>query len=170
MNLLPFYDAQAKFDRKLEEERQLEECLRIPNKVLAFYQELGELLQEMEWVFKDWKDRDLCRDDKEKQKKEWSDAWHFAISIGNSFGHSENVTRIEAFIDMKPTAEKFQQLFFRCYNLNFYSAYEYGRMLRSLITIGHLIGMTEEEMQKAYFEKHEENYARQTDKEKGYVK
>ena len=25
-------------------------------------------------------------------------------------------------------------------------------MLRSLITIGHLIGMTEEEMQKAYFE------------------
>ena len=61
----------------------------------------------MEWVFKDWKDRELCRDDKEKQKKEWSDAWHFAISIGNSFGHSENVTRIEAFIDMKPTAENF---------------------------------------------------------------
>ena len=152
MNLLPFYDAQAKFDRKLEEERELEECLRIPNKILAFYQELGELLQEMEWVFKDWKDRELCRDDKEKQKKEWSDAWHFAISIGNSFGHSENVTRIEAFIDMKPTAEKFQQLFFRRYNLNFYSTYEYGRMLRSLITIGHLIGMTEEEMQKAYFE------------------
>lgn len=43
MNLLPFYDAQAKFDRKLEEERELEECLRIPNKILAFYQELGEL-------------------------------------------------------------------------------------------------------------------------------
>ena len=40
---ITFYDAQAKFDRKLEEERELEECLRIPNKILAFYQELGEL-------------------------------------------------------------------------------------------------------------------------------
>ena len=69
MNLLPFYDAQAKFDRKLEEERELEECLRIPNKILAFYQELGELPQEMEWVFKDWKDRELCRDDKENKRK-----------------------------------------------------------------------------------------------------
>lgn len=170
MNLLPFYDAQAKFDRKVEEDRGLEECLRIPNKILAYYQELGELLQEMEWVFKDWKDRDLCRDDKEKQKKEWSDVWHFAISIGNSFGHSDNVSHIDGFFDTKPTTHRLQQLFLRCYNLNFYSPYEYGRMLRSLITIGHLIGMSEKEMQKAYFEKHEENYARQTDKEKGYIK
>lgn len=68
------------------------------HKVLAFYQELGELLQEMEWVFKDWKDRDLCRDDKEKQKKEWSDAWHFAISIGNSFGHSDAIKHIDGFL------------------------------------------------------------------------
>ena len=102
-----------------------------------------------------------------KNKRKSGDAWHFAISIGNSFGHSENVTRIEAFIDMKPTAENFSNYSSICYNLNFYSTYEYGRMLRSLITIGHLIGMTEEEMQKAYFEKHEENYARQTDKRRG---
>ncbi|GLV66419.1 hypothetical protein Bmyc01_50880 [Bacillus mycoides] len=90
---------------------------------------------------------------------------HFMASLGNKYGHSEFVLSdrgIEALEISMKTLEfdviRYHQLFEEIYTANKSSKVGYAFALNALLAIGTKMGMTYEDMEKAYFEKNQVNY------------
>ncbi|PEO30892.1 dUTP diphosphatase [Bacillus toyonensis] len=164
LNIQKIFEAQDKLDRKVVEVHGLEGQNLTGDVTQALYTELGELSNEIGF-FKYWKKNK--KDDKARQYDEWADCMHFMASLGNKYGHSEFVLSdrgIEALEISMQTLEldviRYHQLFEEIYTANMNSKVGYTYALCALLAIGANVGMTYEDMEKAYFDKNQVNYDR----------
>ncbi len=161
LNIQKIFEAQDKLDCKVVEVHGLEGQNLTGDVTQALYTELGELSNEIGF-FKYWKKNK--KDDKTRQYDEWADCMHFLVSLGNKYGHVEEVLTLE-FHEEKQivgAAEKssFSGLFELIYKVMLNDLESYVGALASLLMIGAKIGMTFEDMEKAYFDKNQVNYYR----------
>ncbi|HIE6631489.1 dUTP diphosphatase [Bacillus luti] len=159
LNMQKIFEAQEKLDRKVVEVHGLQGKSLTGDVTQALYTELGELSNEIGF-FKYWKKNK--RNDKARQHDEWADCMHFMASLGNKYGHVDYViedleTAIFTDVDYKTD---YRILFNVIYKADFSYCDEYGSALSNLIIIGLKLGMTIEDMEKAYFEKNQVNYDR----------
>ncbi|PDY45007.1 dUTP diphosphatase [Bacillus pseudomycoides] len=89
---------------------------------------------------------------------EWTDCMHFMASIGNKYGHSDEIIDcigLHHIQDDFYTKTKNEYI----YRVDLDEFELYVRLL-SLISIGMKLGRTFEDMEKAYFHKKQVNYDR----------
>ena len=160
MNLNKLFPVQKKLDEHILSEKGLRGQDLLKKKTVALICELYELSNELKF-FKFWKEdikinRDLALE-------EYSDVIHFALSIANDLGYTEHkyvhtegtdlndlvlgITNIATIIPQSKEEHHVHTL------------------LNNIIQLGYQLGFTEEQVIDAYFNKNEENYARQ---ENGY--
>ncbi len=164
LNIQKIFEAQDKLDRKVVEVHGLQGQNLTGDVTQALYTELGELSNEIGF-FKYWKKNK--KDDKARQYDEWADCMHFMASLGNKYGHVESVLSERVKDAMKRDIDhcmdneiSYRILFEELYTTKFNNEYEYAISLASLIMIGLKLGMTYEDMEKAYFDKNQVNYNR----------
>ncbi|PGO73787.1 hypothetical protein CN980_17840 [Bacillus cereus] len=162
LKLQSIFEAQDKLDRKVVEVHGLEGQNLTGDVTQALYTELGELSNEIGF-FKYWKKNK--KNDKIRQYDEWADCLHFMASLGNKYGHSDQVNEFITVFDIE---EDFYTRTYREYGILFRNIYRadlnefrlYMGALLSLISIGLKLGMEFEDMEKAYFDKNQVNYDR----------
>lgn len=133
------------------------------NTVLALQVEIAELANATR-CFKHWSTKEP--ESKERLLDELADILHFYLSVGNQIGFkmgnmfeyysikaimndiSEDKTY--SFVRLMVTANKIID------NLEYYTVFGHR-----LLTLGELLGFTDEEVEQAYLNKHKENYRRQ---------
>src|SRR5699024_6894313 len=79
MNLQPLFETQPKLDKRIVEQKELEEQDLLDKKILALQVELGELANELPEVFKFWSNK---KNNYKKALEEYCDCLHFILSIG----------------------------------------------------------------------------------------
>lgn len=156
MKLQHFFEAQERLDAKVVEVHGLEDKNLTADVTQALYTELGELSNEIGF-FKYWKKNK--KDDKARQWDEWADCWHFILSLGNKYGHSDKLREV-GWTSFHGEPQYFHKAFSNLYSTDYSVLHQYIRALRMLMAIGHYIGMTEADMEKAYFDKNTVNYER----------
>ncbi len=164
LNIQKIFEAQDKLDRKVVEVHGLQGQNLTGDVTQALYTELGELSNEIGF-FKYWKKNK--KDDKARQYDEWADCMHFMASLGNKYGHVETILleKIKDGFekDVNYAIEKqitYHELFGIIYKAKLNSVKDYAISLASLVVIGLKLGMTYEDMHKAYFDKNQVNYDR----------
>lgn len=157
LNIQKIFEAQDKLDCKVVEVHGLQGLNLTGDVTQAFYTELGELSNEIGF-FKYWKKN--IKDNKARQYDEWADCLHFIASLGNKYGHSNELTNLPRLL-IKKTAEKtYHYSFDQLYHNDLSNYVEYVQGVSALVSIGLKLGMTCEDMEKAYFEKNQVNYDR----------
>ncbi|MCU5414810.1 dUTP diphosphatase [Bacillus wiedmannii] len=164
LNIQKIFEAQDKLDRKVVEVHGLEGQNLTGDVTQALYTELGELSNEIGF-FKYWKKNK--KNDKARQYDEWADCMHFIASLGNKYGHVETIL-LEKIKDgfekdvnyAIETQIPYHELFEIIYKAQLNSVKDYVISLAALVVIGLKLGMTYEEMEKAYFDKNQVNYDR----------
>ncbi|PEM10748.1 dUTP diphosphatase [Bacillus wiedmannii] len=164
LNIQMIFEAQDKLNRKVVEVHGLEGKNLTGDVTQALYTELGELSNEIGF-FKYWKKNKTIN--KARQNDEWADCMHFMASLGNKYDHVDSILSDRVKDVMKRDIDhcmnkeiSYRILFEELYKTNFNNEYEYAISLASLITIGLKLGMSYEDMEKAYFEKNQVNYDR----------
>ncbi|PGD58126.1 hypothetical protein COM40_12215 [Bacillus wiedmannii] len=159
LNIQNIFEAQDKLDCKVVEVHGLEGKNLTGDVTQALYTELGELSNEIGF-FKYWKKNK--KDDKARQYDEWADCMHFMASLGNKYGHSSDFyfnNDIKSLV-ISYTTIPYHFCFERIYHSDFRQFGKYAMAMAALIAIGDKIGMTYEDMEKAYFDKNQVNYDR----------
>jgi dimeric dUTPase (all-alpha-NTP-PPase superfamily) len=156
MKLTNLFKKQAELDAHIVEKHNLQGQNLLQKKVLALTVELSELANEIPAEWKFWSNKP---NNTEKALVEYVDALHFALSIGNEWGMEEkeftpysNITMQDTFHDMI-----YEILGF----LRDDNAGNYIRFMREFLAMPKLLGFTWEQVESAYFAKHEVNYQRQ---------
>lgn len=163
LNIQKIFEAQDKLDCKVVEVHGLEGQNLTGDVTQALYTELGELSNEIGF-FKYWKKNK--KDDKARQYDEWADCMHFMASLGNKYGHSDEIVSIiemhylDGIFNPVSFRESYHELFGMIYKAELNNFHSYCNSLNALIKIGLKLGMTTEDMRKAYFEKNQVNYDR----------
>lgn len=162
LNIQKIFEAQDKLDCKVVEIHGLQGQNLTGDVTQALYTELGELSNEIGF-FKYWKKKK--KNDKARQYDEWADCLHFVVSLGNKYGHVEVVLREEIQKAMESDINRarllsYHKLFGIIYTTDFSVPREYTIALTTVVVIGLKLGMTFEDMEKAYFEKNQVNYDR----------
>ncbi|HGV4076283.1 dUTP diphosphatase [Bacillus cereus group sp. BfR-BA-01033] len=162
LNIQKIFEAQDKLDRKVVEVHGLEGQNLTGDVTQALYTELGELSNEIGF-FKYWKKNK--KNDKARQHDEWADCMHFMASLGNKYGHVEVV--IQEVMQKAIASDinnvrllSYHKLFEIVYAVDFSVPREYTIALTTVVVIGLKLGMTFEDMEKAYFDKNQVNYDR----------
>lgn len=161
LNIQKIFEAQDKLDRKVVEVHGLEELNLTGQVTQALYVELGELAQEIGF-FKYWKKSKEI--DKGRQYDEWADCLHFMASLGNKYGHVDKLLSRGLKDDDTLLSNKdgitYCFAFENIYKSDFSDIVCYGIAFGALVMIGLKLGMTFEDMEKAYFDKNQVNYDR----------
>jgi len=155
MKLSEFFNAQERLDKKVIEVHQLEGRNLTADITTALYVELGELAQEISF-FKYWKKNKKI--DFARQSDEWADCWHFILSLGNKYGHSERFSEVDVYEGEQE--KEYNELFSYLFECDYSDVLSYYRAIGTMIAIGQKIGMTEEDMHHSYFTKNQVNYER----------
>lgn len=136
-----------------------------PNMKLALLVELGELCNE-DKSFKHWKKHKEV--DREKLLDEFADCLHFSLSLENHLKQirRDNLEDFDNFIGplIKDSKEMKNDISGAFMN-TFYMVLRKRSILLAVITLGICLDISLEDMEKAYYKKHKENYKRQ---EEGY--
>ncbi|HDR7258789.1 dUTP diphosphatase [Bacillus paranthracis] len=161
LNMQKIFEAQDKLDRKVVKVHCLQDQNLNGDVTQALYTELGELSNEIGF-FKYWKKNK--RNDKARKYDEWADCLHFVASLGNKYGHVELIlgtSRTYKIADKFIENEcSFHKLLSKMYKADYSCIFEYSDALSALLAIGKKMGMSDEDMEKAYFEKNQVNYDR----------
>ncbi|MGH0448519.1 dUTP diphosphatase [Bacillus mycoides] len=161
LNIQKIFEAQDKFDRKVVEVHGLQGQNLTGDVTQALYTELGELSNEIGF-FKYWEKNK--KNDKARQYDEWADCMHFMASLGNKYGHvdyvlSHDLNNGDILLNKKDDVS-YHFAFEAIYKGEFNDEFDYGNAFTALIVIGLKLGMTYEDMEKAYFDKNQVNYDR----------
>lgn len=157
MNLNPLYPVQAELDEYIGRTKGIDMSQYKKDRIIAFSVEFHELLNELIFLFKYWKNAHM---DREKALEEYVDGMHFLVSIGNDFGITEHSYVRPNEQDMKQIALGIMNMISILPNIpNFKPMY--NALANYYILFGEKLGFFEEEITNAYMKKHEENYARQ---------
>ena len=119
---------------------------------IAFFVELGELMNEMPTKFKHWKK--TAKDNREAALVEYVDALHFQLSLFNYYKFIIN----ESIHDYNNISEIYQSVYECLSSIIILNGSEFG--LTSLFELGKLLGFTWDEIYQAYKAKNEINYER----------
>lgn len=157
LKLLSLFEAQERLDSKIVQVHGLQGKNLTADVTSALYVELGELQQEIAY-FKYWKKHKNIN--KERQWDEWADCLHFLLSLGNRYGHSNEISEIEYLVVSESDIPSFHILFQHLYQTDFTNVLQYSKALTILTAIGYFIGMTEKDMEDSYFAKNKVNYER----------
>lgn len=148
-------------------------------KIIAFKTEFGELLNEHKF-FKFWKvEKNRVPNTFETFKVEnplnpgtyiyssrnpllgeYADGIFFLLSIGNECKYSKYMHAIDAMEDVGHDIEK---LCHDIFNNPLYSAGKWLECFHNYLTLGHRIGFTSDQIEKAYHKKYFENLKRQAE-------
>ncbi|WP_048602622.1 dUTP diphosphatase [Rubeoparvulum massiliense] len=157
MNWNQIFRIQRNLDERIIQEHQLEGQNLLPAKVLALQVELGELANETR-CFKYWSNKPSSP--KEVVLEEYVDCLHFVLSIGLTCG-----TEQDEFGTLTPASSvtlQFRQLFSQLERFTQSpNVEEYRNLMEDLLTLGMMLGFTEEEIAQAYLKKNEINHQRQ---------
>lgn len=160
MNIKELLDKQNELDRVILEKAGIE---RYPFRdvKLALLTELGELANEWQG-FKYWKKNKNVN--REKLIEEWADCFHLALSLENRLKQTTKYI----LQDTDSILDKFKGKEINICK-SFEQAYECilkeEIILPVIIVLGRYLGISYDEMEKAYLDKNKVNYERQ---EKGY--
>lgn len=159
LNIQKIFEAQDKLDRKVVEVHGLQGQNLTGDVTQALYTELGELSNEIGF-FKYWKKNKTIN--KARQYDEWADCMHFMASLGNKYGHSEDFYDIDELsgVSSAYTTLSYHYIFEKLYHTDFSKLGKYAVGMAALVAIGEKMGMTHEDMEKAYFDKNQVNYDR----------
>lgn len=149
---------QKELDSYIEENKQLTERDDLfTKKILALLVELGELANETR-CFKFWSSK--ASSERSVILEEYVDGVHFILSLGIEKGFTIDGLYVEKakngqteqFLDVFEKVLQFQK------NPN---QSNYNRLMISYLQLGELLGFSEDDVQQAYVEKNEVNFARQ---------
>jgi len=159
LQLEKLFQMQQALDSHIEEKHQLQQEDLFNRKVLALLVEMGELANETR-SFKFWSVKPASA--KEIILMEFVDGIHFILSLGIECGfHQTKFNYVEKSSSLNVTNQflvifEVIHLFQKTRNLK-----EYIELVESYLQLANLLGLTDEELEQAYFEKNEVNYQRQ---------
>lgn len=159
MDLIKLFQIQKELDDRIVKEKGLEGQHLWGDKALALQVELGELANEWRG-FKFW-----SNDQKPRIKRmleEYVDCFHFVLSIGLDMGIESS--DLPKYIPRQYTiSDQFKSLM--AFTNEDGTPMEWEDLLGSFLGLGHMLGFTFSEIEKAYLKKNEINHQRQ---EEGY--
>jgi dimeric dUTPase (all-alpha-NTP-PPase superfamily) len=159
MQLEKLFRMQRGLDQHIEEKHGLQNEDLFDRKVLALLVELGELANETR-CFKFWSIKPSS--EKSVVLEEYVDGIHFILSLGIECGFQN----LDYTLDMEPSTVSATEQFLLIYQeVNKFkdskNDLDFKTLLQSYLQLGSLLGISYEEMEKAYFKKNEVNYQRQ---------
>jgi dimeric dUTPase (all-alpha-NTP-PPase superfamily) len=159
MQLEKLFEMQRGLDQHIEEKHGLQNEDLFDRKVLALLVELGELANETR-CFKFWSIKPSS--EKSVVLEEYVDGIHFILSLGIECGFQN----LDYTLDIEPSAASTTEQFLLIYQVvnkfrDTKSESDFKTLLQSYLQLGTLLGISYEEMEKAYFTKNEVNYQRQ---------
>ena len=159
MQLEKLFKMQKDLDHHIEEKHNLKNEDLFNRKVLALFVEIGELANETR-SFKFWSVKPSSP--KEVILEEFVDGIHFILSLGLECGFNKTLNEISK----GETSSDVTNQFLAIYNaLSIFqkskSIEDYISLFKGYLQLANLLGITNEEMEKAYFKKNEVNYQRQ---------
>lgn len=156
MKIKEFLEMQKKLDKCILKNADIKEY-PIINIQLALLVELGELANEVQ-SFKHWKKhKNVNRD---RVIEEWADCFHFSLSLENEFNILTETTKGQMIQEIAKVVYK--DVVNMDTNLCFLYAFQnIQEPLITVISLGLNLGIRPNEMEKAYLNKHKENYKRQ---------
>lgn len=159
MQFEKLFTMQAALDRYIEENHQLQNEDLFDRKILALLVEIGELANETR-SFKFWS----LKPSSEKQVilEEFVDGIHFILSLGIECGFDKQPLELEDVKSQLTVNELFLAIYeavstFR----NDRSLSHFLNVLEYYLQLGDKLGISFQEMEKAYMDKNEVNYQRQ---------
>lgn len=159
MNLNDMAVSQGDLDLQINLEKQIDHSKKLKEKAISMCVELAETLNERPFIFKYWSHK---TGDRHKALVEYVDVLHFLLSYGNSI-HFD----FEKYKYNPPTPLDQRDLVLGLFSI--FSSMIYTRQfeesLNFFLYLGECLRFSPEEIEKAYYEKTEVNYARQ---EAGY--
>lgn len=159
MQLEKLFKMQRGLDQHIEEKHGLQNEDLFDRKVLALLVELGELANETR-CFKFWSVKPSS--EKSVVLEEYVDGVHFILSLGIEC----EFQNLDFILDLEPsTVSTTEQFLFIYQKVNEFkeskNEFDFKTLLQSYLQLGSLLGISYEEMEKAYFTKNEVNYQRQ---------
>ncbi|MDR7077847.1 dimeric dUTPase (all-alpha-NTP-PPase superfamily) [Neobacillus niacini] len=159
MQLEKLFNMQQALDQHIEEKHELQNEELFNRKVLALLVELGELANETR-CFKFWSIKPSS--EKSIVLEEFVDGIHFILSLGIECGFQN----LKYAMNNEPPGSGVSDQFLLIYESvnnfkNSKNEHDFKVLLESYLQLGTLLGITYEEMEKAYFAKNEVNYQRQ---------
>ncbi|WNF21964.1 dUTP diphosphatase [Mesobacillus jeotgali] len=163
MNTQTLFKMQKALDGHIESQHNLEHDDLFDRKVLALLVEIGELANETR-CFKFWSVKPAS--EKDIILEEFVDGVHFILSLGIECGfqdletipqsQSEELDATKQFLAIYEYAQKFRTS---------RSKEDYLRLFQNYLKLAQLLGLNDDQIEKAYIKKNEVNYERQR---KGY--
>lgn len=159
MQLEKLFRMQQALDQHIEEKHELQNEDLFTRKVLALLVELGELANETR-CFKFWSIKPSS--EKNVVLEEFVDGIHFILSLGIECGFENLEHTLDSQPPAKSTTEQFLSIYEKINQFkNTKNHHDFKALLDAYIQLGSLLGISYEEMEKAYFTKNEVNYQRQ---------
>jgi dimeric dUTPase (all-alpha-NTP-PPase superfamily) len=159
VQLEKLFKMQQALDQHIEEKHGLKNEDLFNRKVLALLVELGELANETR-CFKFWSVRPSS--EKSVVLEEFVDGIHFILSLGIECEYQNLDYTFELEPSTVSTTEQFLLIYQRVNTFkDSKRASDFKTLLKSYLQLGALLGISYEEMEKAYFTKNEVNYQRQ---------
>ncbi|WHX99561.1 dUTP diphosphatase [Neobacillus sp. DY30] len=159
MQLEKLFKMQRGLDQHIEEKHGLQNEDLFERKVLALLVELGELANETR-CFKFWSIKPSS--DKSVILEEYVDGIHFILSLGIECGFQTLDYKLELESSTVSTTEQFLAIYEKVNKFkDSKNDSDFKTLLTSYLQLGTLLGISYEEMEKAYFTKNEVNYQRQ---------
>lgn len=128
---------------------------------MALLVELGELANEIQF-FKYWKHNKNIN--QEKIKEEWADCFHFSLSLENRLMQLEGevIDNLDLFEELyKAERLENKSSVYPQFNAAFENVINLDDVLKTIIGLGLCIGLSLNEMEKAYIDKYLKNIQRQ---------
>lgn len=157
MNWESLFNMQKGLDTYITENHKLENEDLFEEIILAILVELGELANETR-CFKFWSTKE--RSETAVILEEYVDNIHFLMSVGLKKGYEFSMIDVGE-VTLKETSH-FLEVFHLC--LTFYkddSEGNYQALFKSYLELADILGFSEADIQKAYYDKNEVNYQRQ---------
>jgi dimeric dUTPase (all-alpha-NTP-PPase superfamily) len=158
MNLPNLFKEQEELDSYLFAKKDIKHEDIIQNQILALFVEVGELAQEVQPHWKYWKEHSCI--DRNKVVEEHSDGLHFILSLGNAFGYYPIGIYPESLVErsiMQQLNKVFESIADFTYTQDYSS---YITLFTEFIKLGYSLGITDDQIEAAYFAKHEKNHKR----------
>ena len=160
MELSGLFAIQNGLDTTILKEHDLKESDVIEKRMLALLVETGELANETR-CFKYWSRKEPSA--KEVILEEYVDVFHFILSLGNLFDHTEKIINtdfnVRHAVDL---TEEFMNLYESVITFREKPHFpQYLHIFIFFLSIGHALGFTDDDIYNAYMSKNKTNYERQ---------
>ncbi|MBT2727000.1 dUTP diphosphatase [Bacillus sp. ISL-75] len=159
MQLEKLFHMQKALDTHIEEKHNLQDEDLFDRKVLALLVEIGELANETR-SFKFWSIKPSSA--KEVILEEFVDGVHFILSIGIECGFDA----VKIDLNVQESSVNVTEQFLSVYDrisifLKSKGLDDYIKLFKSYLQLALLLGFTNQDIERAYFQKNEVNYQRQ---------